>query len=550
MTMRKCLAGIVAIGVAFALLPATAAATSLQVTSLTDVGNAGSLCTLREAITSASNDGVNFGNGCGIGNDPDTISFDPALFTPAGQQTITVTGTTLTIFTSSLTITGPGAGELALDGQDLLRPLSITSGTIGISGLTVQNGSITGTQPEGGGIFNAANLTLTGVVVSGNTASATAPPATFTAADGGGIYNFSSGDLTLDHSAVVGNEALDSNTQGDTQTAIARGGGISNDGTLHITYSRIDNNHASAEDTTGNTAGAQPSAAGAGIFNFSAPAWDIDHSSITRNLGEATSGVTNAAAYTNAEGGGIFSQGPGTLEESTVSQNKVHAQSATASFSNHFGGVVASTGGPLNIISSTIAGNGWDTAASANFGANLMIVPAGSMTLENTIVANPLGPASTENCYGPTITSNGFNIDHDANSGTTCDTTPAATDKTADPLLAGLAFNGATTETLALAPGSPALDQGSSLVQAFDGDQRGLTRPVDLPGSANSGAVAADASDIGAYEEQPPAPPPSGGGQSPAASTGLRAAALKKCKKKKSKKARKKCKKRASKLPL
>jgi len=67
-----------------------------------------------------------------------------------------------------------------------------------------------------------------------------------------------------------------------------------------------------------------------------------------------------------------------------------------------------------------------------------------------------------------------------------------------DPLLGPLADNGGPTQTMALQPGSPAIDQGKD---ATGTDQRGFTRPVDVPNIPN--AAGGDGSDIGAFEFSP-----------------------------------------------
>ena len=87
----------------------------------------------------------------------------------------------------NLTITSPGASNLAVDGNHTSRVFYIGSSvTVTLSGLTIQNGSAN----SGGGIFNYffATLTLTNSTVSGNTAVFGA----------GGIRNF--GTLTLNGS--------------------------------------------------------------------------------------------------------------------------------------------------------------------------------------------------------------------------------------------------------------------------------------------------------------------------------------------------------------
>ena len=96
---------------------------TLTVTTLADaVVNDGQV-SLREALTAANNDSTVDG---ATGSGADVIEFDASLFTPAGQQTITL-GSTLTV-SSELTINGPGAGELALDGGRAISDLGPSRG--------------------------------------------------------------------------------------------------------------------------------------------------------------------------------------------------------------------------------------------------------------------------------------------------------------------------------------------------------------------------------------------------------------------------------------
>ena len=70
-------------------------------------------------------------------------------------------------------------------------------------------------------------------------------------------------------------------------------------------------------------------------------------------------------------------------------------------------------------------------------------------------------------------------------------------------MLGPLQDNGGPTFTLALLPGSPAIDKGKN----FNGsatDQRGLPRTMDSPCIAN--ASGGDGTDIGAFEVQQPCP--------------------------------------------
>jgi hypothetical protein len=102
-------------------------------------------------------------------------------------QTITLTSGDLSI-NQNLSISGPGASELAVSGGGASQVFAVAAGAnVTISGLTVTDG--VSTAGFGGGIVNAGTLTLKNADVTENEADSD-----FSA--GGGIYN--SGTLTLD----------------------------------------------------------------------------------------------------------------------------------------------------------------------------------------------------------------------------------------------------------------------------------------------------------------------------------------------------------------
>ena len=68
-----------------------------------------------------------------------------------------------------------------------------------------------------------------------------------------------------------------------------------------------------------------------------------------------------------------------------------------------------------------------------------------------------------------------------------------------DPQLGALAANGGPTQTLKPSLTSPVLDKGIATA-AFTADQRGLSRPFDIPTVTNT--TTGDAADIGAVELQ------------------------------------------------
>jgi hypothetical protein len=130
-------------------------------------------------------------------------------------------------------------------------------------------------------------------------------------------------------------------------------------------------------------------------------------------------------------------------------------------------------------------------------------VGSASVTLENTIIAGNTAANGTGNTTGAptpgpnvdgTVTSNGHNLLGVATDAGGFNGTGDQTGT--DSLLAAPADNGGPTRTMALSPGSPAIDAGVAAGAAFD--QRGRPRTVDDPGVAN--AATSDGTDIGAFE--------------------------------------------------
>jgi len=186
------------------LIPLTTqAATTITVTSTTDSGPV----SLRDAIATAS-------------------SGDNIHFSVTGTIALT---TSALIVAKSVTISGPGASNLAVSGSHAVQVFKVNSGAIvTISGLTIENGSASG---GGAGIFNLGTLTLSNSTVSGNS----------TDSEGGGIFN--AGTLTVTNTMVSGNSV-----------SCCYGGGIFNLGTLTV--------------TNGTVAGNSVPSGGGGIGNF------------------------------------------------------------------------------------------------------------------------------------------------------------------------------------------------------------------------------------------------------------------------------------------
>jgi hypothetical protein len=143
--------------------------------------------------------------------------------------------------THPLTIIGPGARTLTIDGQSKARIFEVRAGagSVSISGLTLANGKAltaggsTFPTGSGGAILNAASLTLTDCTLSGNSS----------VVHGGAILNngSSSGNATL----ILNNCTVTANSATASAGAIFNLGAASGHATLSMTNCTLDGNSAS-----------------------------------------------------------------------------------------------------------------------------------------------------------------------------------------------------------------------------------------------------------------------------------------------------------------
>jgi hypothetical protein len=131
----------------------------------------------------------------------DTVVFAPGL----NGQTITLTSGELAI-NNSLDIEGPGAGLLAVSGNDTFRVFDIVSQglTVTIAGLTVTHGLAPAGKSDSGGdgggavLNGGSTLTIADDVLANNEAMT----------HGGAITNGAYGVLTVMDSLFTGNQAI------------------------------------------------------------------------------------------------------------------------------------------------------------------------------------------------------------------------------------------------------------------------------------------------------------------------------------------------------
>jgi hypothetical protein len=266
------------------------------------------------------------------------------------------------------------------------------------------------------------------------------------AADGAGITN--SGVLTLAYCTVTNNQASSS------------GGGIWNTGTMTVINCTVGTN---------NSAGTT----GGGI----------------ENDGTMTATGSTIAHDSALNGGGIYNTKMLSASNCTIAGNSAVSQVGSSSGQ---GGGIANVGGQLTLTNCTIASNSAPTAGGGIFnngGASAVL--ANSIVALNT--AAPASPSTASDIAGSVAAASTYNLIGTGGGGGLVNGTNGNQVGVASPGLGTLAFNGGSTPTIALLPGSPAIDAGSDVVasnSALNTDQRGFSRIV------NSTA------DIGAFEVQ------------------------------------------------
>ena len=384
------------------LLTVTNNAATLTVIDPADSGPG----TLRQAISSAA-------------------SGDTIVFNLPGCPCVISLASALSI-NRNLTISGPGATQLTVNGNNLVRVFQIQGvapPSVTISGLTIANGT---TAANGGGIFlQSGTLTVSGSTITNNTA----PTSSATTGFGGGIMADSGTNLSVINSIVVNNSCvrggggistgipaattnltisgstISGNTSGfgggvyttasslittlntnfTNNTATANGfggGGLYNSGSGFIRGGTINLN-----DATGSASG------GGGIFN-------------NGNLNLLNVNISNNTAPTNSEGGGIYnvnvlsitnstisanqsSGGGGGISNSTLSTNSgtltISSSTISGNTTSASGGGINNDGTSLNITNSTVSGN--QAQGVSAFGGGINNAPTSTTSMTNCTIA-------------------------------------------------------------------------------------------------------------------------------------------------------------------
>jgi predicted outer membrane repeat protein len=212
----------------------------------------------------------------------DTINF-------AVNGVITLTSGELTI-SNSLTIDGPGADLLTIDGHRASRVFNIISATVVISGVTVANGVTE--YDSGGGIFSDAgvNLLIDSCVIRDNVAYG----GNYVQNNGGGV--FAGGQLTVQNSTFQNNLAYNS------------GGGMYSVGAVNLENTQFLSNTAWA-GSGGGVSAASATASGALFQNNKASNYSLHVYAFGGGLhARGAANITNTRFLTNTvygDGGGV-----------------------------------------------------------------------------------------------------------------------------------------------------------------------------------------------------------------------------------------------------
>ena len=209
----------------------------------------------------------------------------------------------------------------------------------------------------------------------------------------------------------------------------------------------------------------------------------------------------NTAAY----GGGLWTDASATLTDCTVSGNSASESgagvwnygSATLIGCTVSGNTAATLGGGVFNYAGTATLTGCTVSGNTATGGGGLDGRTGRAMLEDTIVAGNIGPGGASDIAGVGVTGKYSLIGPGGSGGIAGGSDGDIVLASLDAIdLAPLANNGGPTRTMALLPGSAAINAGNN---ALDADSDGVILPSDQRGTGFPRVVGGTA-DIGAYE--------------------------------------------------
>ena len=358
----------------------------------------------------------------------DTITFDAAL---AGQ-TITLTSTL--VIDRNLTIDGSTlASKIIISGNNSVRVFYVNPDiTVTIDALIIRNGSST---YYGGGIHNRGILTVLNSTFSENRVSGNDAQT-----KGGAIANYE-GVLSVSNSIFSANSAeydLD-----------AVGGGYG--GAIYSLFGELTVTDSIFDGNLGSRGGAIVCEVGTMTVTDSA---FLSNSAIS--LAAADGGAIFQYCNLTIIVNSTFSDNSATLGGAIHTDDNVNSlivvnSTFHSNMASTAGGGIVNYGG-LIVVNSTFSDNTSPSGGAINNGLG------GNLSLRNSILANSVGGVDCSKSDATPDIENINNLIETKGIGLeSC----GVSDLTSDPMLGPLADNGGFTNTMALLPGSPAVDAGN-----------------------------------------------------------------------------------------
>jgi hypothetical protein len=435
---------------------------------------------------------------------------------------VNLTGVTFRSNTATFAVSNDALSPKASGGAIFNRGGTVNATNCSFAGNTAQTplGSVDANVPDalvyGGVIRNeAGQVNLRACAFVGNQAfsGASYHPVPGDMVRGGAIHN--SGTVTLDLCTLAGNSATGGEGAGPWYLYAGgsggegSGGAIFNQGTLTADRTTLSGNTATGGNggvggtgdptatLNGFPGGAGGNAEGAGICNLGS-IW-ATRSAFASNVVTGGVGGTGGGGrpFMDIGGSGASGGNGGSGQGGALFSGPASLVNCTIAFNTGSGGAGGRGGDGAGMRSGASGRGGNGGNGGSGFGG-----VDGTCDLTNCTVAWNRGSGGSGGAGGAGAAGNPGGTPGGSGTawgGTACSAlvntliasnTPAGNDSFTDPKLGPLADNGGPTLTMALLPGSPAIDAGNtSLAPATD--QRGFPRPFSL------------AADIGAFEFWP-----------------------------------------------
>lgn len=369
----------------------------------------------------------------------------------------------IAVVQNDLTFQGAGLSRLSISGSQVDSVIRHSgTGTLRLSGLTVLWGYREEREALGGCVYSAGNIRAYDVEIRDCLARGVrVPPRYYRFSAGAGAYAV--GDIDISYSGIISNRA---HAKGSL------GGGLYAGGKLNLRHVVVRNNYA---QVGGGVYVVGPLSIDDGTFRGN-EAWI--NSGAIRTQGEGPVVILNSVIHYNTSHGNSGALGLDGFTDKLIVNSTISGNRA-----DHWS--VGGGAGQVTITNSTIAFNRADTCHATVFGT--------TFHLESAIVANnPCGVGAADQDL-MVLDDNLPPVEGEDNLVTSANVPLPADTIRADPMLLPLADNGGSTQTHALAIGSPAIDRGNNEA-GLAYDQRG-------PGFSRTSGVRTD---IGAFERQQP----------------------------------------------